>query len=180
MFWPNFLTPIYWEVYDFMSTFGQGFRILVISKHGCPLSSSCYLPFFPSFLLYPPFLLLSPIYLLPLFTSRPRLSCFDAMSSPPPPPAHRPPSRHNREANFRRFSAMKFQETLATKCQSLGQIKAKVRYFCPGYLFITHFLTGISSQTFIRDLSDLMSTFIPKHACPTHLNQFMWTIPACR
>ena len=54
---------------------------------------------------------------------------------------------------------MKFHESLATKFHSSRQIKAKVRYFCPGYHFISHFLTGISTQTFIWDLSELMSTF---------------------
>ena len=65
------LTPNYWEVYDIMSTFGQGFRILVISKYGCPPCSSCCSPFVllacSTFLI----LLLSlPIYLLTLFSSR--------------------------------------------------------------------------------------------------------------
>ena len=67
-------------------------------------------------------LLLSlPIYLLLLFSSRPRLSCFVALFSPAPSPAHRPPSRLNREANFQLFSTMKFHETLATKFHSLRQ-----------------------------------------------------------
>ena len=71
-FFGRSFTPIYWEVYDIMSTFGQGFRILIIiSKYGCPPYSSCCSPFFllacSTFLV----LLLSlPIYLLTLFSSR--------------------------------------------------------------------------------------------------------------
>ena len=54
-FWPIFLTPTYWDVSDFMSTFGQRFRILVIWKHGCPLPSSyCACSTFLIFLLSHP------------------------------------------------------------------------------------------------------------------------------
>ena len=99
-------------MYDFVSTFGQGFRILVISKHGCPSLRANVLAL--------PSLSFFCHILLPLFSSRPRFDYFNALLSLLSP-APRLPSRLNREANFQLFSNMKFHASSATICHSLGQ-----------------------------------------------------------
>ena len=123
LFGRSFLHPLIGTCTTLCRPLDRGFESSLFQNMDVPsLRAVIHLSSFPFLLVYPTFLVLLslPNYLLPLFSSRPRLSCIDVLFSPPPSPAHRPPCRLNWEANFQLFSTMKFHEILATKCHSLG------------------------------------------------------------